>query len=190
VVSWSRYSETCQHAFHSECIQDKCPSCRTNLIVKDRQHYITTNSIRKRQDVIPLRISWDVGNDIPFIRDDCLGRPLGGVDWSQLANTNYLGSVYYYYKYCQHRNNNNSTQRFISNLHVPRNLKTCVYQELHCNPFHEWSMTNELPRHTTRMFGRIQVTGTPAWNNSRTSPSSWPISIAQYQHTTSGSKMN
>ena len=41
VVSWSRHSETCNHVYHSECIepwliesrQDDCPSCRSKLIL-------------------------------------------------------------------------------------------------------------------------------------------------------------
>jgi hypothetical protein len=55
VVSWSRYSETCHHVFHSECIQpwlqdkrrDECPSCRANLMIKDN---ITINSPTQEEE--------------------------------------------------------------------------------------------------------------------------------------------
>jgi hypothetical protein len=52
VVSWSRFSKTCHHVFHTDCIQpwledkrhDDCPSCRTTLIVnhKEEESHATT----------------------------------------------------------------------------------------------------------------------------------------------------
>jgi hypothetical protein len=52
VVSWSRFSESCHHVFHTDCIQpwledkrhDDCPSCRSTLIVNHKEEESNTTT--------------------------------------------------------------------------------------------------------------------------------------------------
>jgi hypothetical protein len=181
VVSWSRFSETCHHVFHTDCIQswledkrqDDCPSCRTTLIVNHKQgesHATTTTQKDEENQLDDNDEDADADEDDPeedsffVIIHGLISRAARRASYALVNTNNALDA---------HHLSDASSSTTMIDLSVPSPLRRVVSQGPH-QPRRKTSLVNSFHNLLSYHPAHFEA-------SSKSSPLSTPISLQRSQ---------